>query len=328
MSKIEWCNDTWNPVRGCDIVSKGCTNCYAMKQAHRFSGKGGLYEGLTKLTNGGPVWTGKVKLVPDVLDKPLHWKKPRKIFVNSMSDLFHEDIPFDFIATVFAVMSVTTRHTYQILTKRPERMLEFFKWASTDEEGYTHELSDHVADDKIFNYFPDRFGWDHKTGYDSCGPLYPYENIWLGVSVEDQQSANERIQLLLQTPAAVRWLSMEPLISGIDLTSISLARSIRNTNCLIKEIQSPNKIDWVVVGGESGNGARQCNVEWINNIVKQCKSADVPVFVKQLGKHPYFEEPGDEPEPPIAKRYLSLKNKKGGDINEFPEYLRVREYPQ
>ena len=121
-TSIEWTDETWNPIRGCSIVSKGCTNCYAMKQAHRFSGRGGPYEGLTTLTNGGPVWTGKVRLVPELLEAPLHWRKPRRVFVNSMSDLFHESVPDEFIDQVFAVMALASQHTFQILTKRPERM--------------------------------------------------------------------------------------------------------------------------------------------------------------------------------------------------------------
>src|SRR3954471_19020197 len=126
-STIEWTDSTWNPVRGCSIVSKGCTNCYAMKQAHRSSGPGRAYAGLTVMSNAGPVWNGKIKLVPQLLDQPLRWKKPRLIFVNSMSDLFHEDIPDAFIDQVFAVMALCPQHKFQILTKRPERMKAWFE---------------------------------------------------------------------------------------------------------------------------------------------------------------------------------------------------------
>ena len=164
-SSIQWTDATWNPVRGCSIVSPGCTNCYAMKQAHRFNGLGQPYEGLTRLTSKGPVWTGTIRLVPEALDQPLRWRRPRRIFVNSMSDLFHEDVPEDFLIATFGAMFMANQHIYQILTKRPERMCRFLtdagQWVSN-----------------------------------------PRRNIWLGVSCEDQATADERIPLLLQTPAA------------------------------------------------------------------------------------------------------------------------------
>ena len=231
MTKIEWTQTvnkdgsitkgkSWNPVRGCSIVSKGCTNCYAMKQAHRFSGKGGLYEGLTKLTNGGPVWTGKIKLVPEFLDHPLHWKKPRKVFVNSMSDLFHEDVPDDFIDQVFAVMALCPQHTFQILTKRAERMKKWFD-AWPDGAGRFH----HVCNAAIGILKPDwkSHSWNFETpeikkAHDAVNKdSWPLKNVQLGVSVEDQPTADERILLLLETPAAVRWVSAEPLLGAIDI---------------------------------------------------------------------------------------------------------------
>ena len=178
-SSIEWCDATWNPIRGCSMVSHGCTNCYAMKVAHRFSGTGMAYDGLTKMTSAGPVWNGKITLVPKLLDQPLRWRRPRKIFVNSMSDLFHENVPDSFIAQVWNVMQNANHHTFQILTKRPERMLSWVgKW---------------------FRSWP------------------PLPNVWLGVSTEDQATADERIPLLLKTPAAVRWISAEPLLGPIDI---------------------------------------------------------------------------------------------------------------
>src|SRR5690242_10745109 len=173
-TSIEWTDRSWNPVRGCAIVSPGCTNCYAMKFAHRFSGKGKAYEGLTKLTKGGPVWTGKVRLLEDELGTPAHWKKPARIFVNSMSDLFHEAVPDEFIGRVWFRMAHCQQHVFQILTKRPERMIEWLCRHGPDAVFYG-EREEHEESMRIH-------GW-------------PLRNVWLGVSVEDQARADERIPL-------------------------------------------------------------------------------------------------------------------------------------
>jgi len=293
-TSIEWTEETWNPVRGCGVVSPGCTNCYAMKQAHRFSGKGKAYEGLTKMSKGGPVWTGKVALHRELLDWPLRRKKPLRIFVNSMSDLFHEDVSWEFIDAVFGVMAVTERHTYQILTKRPKRMLEYLRRQKLDPLlGFPERIAQRAAE--FIGH-----------GHDNCGPGWPLSNVWLGVSVEDQERADERIPLLLQTPAAVRWISAEPLLGPLNLRLF-----------LTKKLLHPEQVpplDWVVVGGESGPGARACSLDWIRSLMEQCRTAGVPIFVKQLGAHGTF-----------AQR--RLKNRKGGDPLEWPEDLRVREYP-
>jgi protein gp37 len=327
-SNIEWTDASWNPVRGCKVVSPGCTNCYAMKQAHRFSGKGKAYEGLTKMSKGGPVWTGAARTVPELLDAPLHWKKPRRIFVNSMSDLFHEDVPFQFIADVFAVMACTTRHIYQVLTKRPQRVLEWFRWLELG----TFKFPTQVDPLKVWpQWTPARGG---RGGYDNCGPAWPLENVWLGVSVEDQARADERIPLLLQTPAAVRWISAEPLLGPVDLRRIPFVDGDQrhkqdaltgealmygtgingNPDIVVRTEPILKKLHWIVVGGESGPGARPCSLDWIRSLIEQCRTAGVPIFVKQLGAHGTF-----------AKR--RLKNRKGGDPAEWPEDLRVREYP-
>ncbi len=341
-STIQWTNTTWNPVRGCAIVSKGCKNCYAMRQAHRFSGAGKAYEGLTMLSNAGPVWNGKITLVPQILRYPLTLKKPRKIFVNSMSDLFHEDVPFEFIASVFAIMSVTTRHTYQILTKRPERMVEFFEWVHEEHE--SHEFD---ADDRIHEHWPKDIPW---KGYDNCGPLYPYENVHIGVSIEDMASANKRIKLLKKVPAAVRWLSMEPLLENIDLQDLeggdnALATIRVEPGEHGEGVEYPIKpdIDWVVIGGESGPGARPFNIEWARSIIRDCRYAGVPCFVKQLGSRPHencskcdgkgYYHIGHSPDwcekcGGAQYEFLNLIDPKGGDMVEWPEDLRVREFPK
>ena len=304
---IEWTDTVWNPVRGCSLVSAGCANCYAMKQAHRFSGKGKPYEGLTELGPQGPRWTGKVRLVPDVLEAPLHWRQPRRVFVNSMSDLFHEDVPDEFIDRVWGIMSLAPRHTYQILTKRPERMLAVV----------SKLVARHACRD---------------------GSDWPLPNVWLGVSVENQQTADERIPLLLQTPAAVRFVSAEPLLGAIDLCRYCAP----NFPC-----DWPG-LDWVIVGGESGPKARPCYMAWILSIKDQCQAAGVPVFIKQLGSQPRgwcaAIPHGDEPESSYERDYCDLYeaseipepcsgrcgclvDRKGGDMAEWPADLRVREFP-
>lgn len=223
-TKIEWTETVWNPVTGCSKVSQGCKNCYAETIAKRFWGD-------RKFTD--------VICHEDRLEQPLHWKKPRMIFVNSMSDLFHEDVPFEFIDRCFNVMSACDWHTYQVLTKRPERMNEFFG--------------------------------KHNP---------PSRNVWLGVSVEDQTTADERIPLLLQTPASVRWISAEPLLERINITKYL------------------GKLDWVVVGGESGQSKRPFEIFWAQDLYNQCLGYKKPFFMKQVDK-----------------------------VRPIPEDLKIKEYP-
>jgi len=279
ISKIQWTDRTWNPVRGCSIVSPGCVNCYAMKQAHRFGGPGKAYEGLTKQTSAGPQWTGRIRELTGALEEPFSWRKPTRVFVNSMSDLFHEGVDFNFIAAVWRAMAQNQRHTFQILTKRPARMLEFTQWMAGE---------DHISIAE----------WPR--------------NVWLGVSAEDQQRADERIPLLLQTPAAVRFVSAEPLLGQIDFVTGGEVTEVGHINWLRGLKGSDSAIpalDWIIVGGESGPRARVGDGAWIRSIVSQCQSAHVPVFVKQMGTRPH------------------LRDRKGGDPSEWPEDLRVREFP-
>lgn len=211
-TKIEWCDEVWNPVTGCAKVSVGCKNCYAERIANRFWGE-------RKFT--------QVQCHPERLEIPLHWKKPRKIFVNSMSDLFHEKVSTEFIHEVFKRMMLTGWHTYIVLTKRPARMLDYAKslWSS------------------------------------------PLPNVWLGVSVENQQVADERIPLLLQTPAAVRFVSVEPMLGDVYL---------------MPWLERNYKVDWVICGSESGPGARPFDLDWARSLRDQFLSADVPFFLKQV----------------------------------------------
>lgn len=312
-SRIEWTEATWNPVTGCSKVSQGCKHCYALRDWPR----------LAAPRTPPNIYTGRaftdVRCHPERLDQPLRWTKPRRIFVNSMSDLFHEDVPFEFIADVFAVMACTTRHTYQILTKRPERMIEFFGWLSDgDPDDITTALQAmrlrltcfwplQVEPVKVWpSWQPWREG--KQCGYDNCGPLWPLENVWLGVSVEDQETAAARIPLLLETPAAVRWISVEPLLGPIDLLFTGKGDILYECECggagcdLCEGIP---RLDWVVAGGESGPKARPMHPDWVRAIRDQCQAAGVPFFFKQWGEFEPVHEAAaiDEPFPAIDRVY-------------------------
>lgn len=263
-SGIEWTNATWNPLRGCRRVSEGCRHCYAERIAARFSGLGQPYEGLATRTQLGPRWTGNVRLLPELLDQPLYWAKPRRIFVNSMSDLFHEDVPADFIWDVFAVMAACPQHTFQVLTKRPARMQAMLRLP-----GSVHKL------DTACDALAVRQGWCHADNWQ-----WPLANVWLGVSVEDQAAADERIPLLLRTPAGVRWVSAEPLLGPINLAQ---AHKAYMDGKWYEPDDQPNRLDWVVVGGESGPGARPMHPDWARRIRDDCQRAGVPFFFKQWG---------------------------------------------
>jgi protein gp37 len=221
-SKIEWTDATWNPVAGCTVLSPGCTNCYAMRLAARLAAMGqDKYAGLTRKTGGRSKWVGKVSLDEAALAAPKKWKKGRLIFVNSMSDLFHEKVPLEFIQRVFLTMRDTPQHRYQILTKRAERLEEV------------------------------------------AGRLVWPSNVWMGVSVESQDYA-WRIDHLRQTSAHIKFLSVEPLLGPIP------ALNLKN-------------IHWVIVGGESGPGARPMDKSWVRDIRDQCKAAGVAFHFKQWG---------------------------------------------
>jgi protein gp37 len=270
VSTIEWTKRTWNPVAGCSVVSPGCHNCYARTMAARFSAPGAPYHGLAVMTEHGPQWTGEMRLVTGHLADPLKWRKPQLVFVNSMSDLFHEGLNDGEIDQVFAVMNRSHAHTFQVLTKRADRMRRY----------------------AVDRQTPLRIAWI------STSLVWPLHNVWLGVSVEDQKRADERIPCLLETPAAVRFLSCEPLLGPVDLFAF-LKTSLRDES--LAALRSPPMpgIDWVIVGSESGPGARPMAIEWARDIVDQCVSAGVPVFVKQIanvrdrkGGNPEFWPPG------------------------------------
>ena len=245
-TKIQWTDETWNPVTGCTKVSAGCANCYAEAMCRRF---------WRKWDREPPPDHFKVKLHPERLCQPDRWKKPRRVFVCSMSDLFHEDVPDKFIGRVWAHFNFLPQHQFQVLTKRPGRM------------------------QKMVNDMP-------------CGQL---PNLWLGVTAENQATANERIPILLDTPAAVRFVSVEPMLGPVLLRRW-MPPSANWPDC---------GLHWVIIGCESGPGRRPMQRDWARDLVRQCKAAGVPVFVKQI----------------------QANGKVSHDPAEWPEELRVREYP-
>ncbi|WP_374713791.1 DUF5131 family protein [Symbiobacterium terraclitae] len=303
-TSIEWTDATWNPIRGCSRVSEGCRNCYAERQAIRFAGAGQPYEGLVRSTDHGPRWTGQVRLAEELLEAPLRWRKPRRVFVNSMSDLFHEALPFSVIAAIYGVMALTPRHTYQVLTKRPQRAVEFFHWldrAAEVAEVTFPEDSINWRRWHILRAAAIRFlGTGPLPGIPADDPPWPLPNVWIGVSVENQAAADERIPYLLQTPAAVRFVSCEPLLGPVDLTAVRpdayTVLDVLNgcgvtTRPAAMGQSVPNvwteRLDWVVVGGETGPGARPMHPDWVRSIRDACVAAGVPFFFKQWGEYCY-----------------------------------------
>lgn len=308
-SEIQWTDATWNFLAGCNVCSPGCTHCYAMRMAKRLEAMGQKkYAGTTKTVNGKAVWTGKINVDEKSMMLPFKWKKPQRVFVNSMSDLFHESVPFDVVDRAFAVMALTPHHTCQILTKRPERMAEYLT--------HKKKVNNHSYD------LPDDGAWREWTAYDDVlrqvddlrvkghgringamiGVGWPLPNVWLGASVEDQQRADERIPHLLRCPAAVRFLSVEPLIGPVSLTKKSA--DVAGAN--FPEGANTSRIDWVIVGAESGPGRRPMSLDWARSLREQCASAGVAFFMKQL----------------------EVDGKITGDMERFPDDLRAREFPK
>lgn len=257
-------------------------NCYAERIAARFSGPGMPYAGLAKMTPAGPRWTGDVRLVKERLADPLRWRESRRIFVNSMADLFHERLSNQDIAEVFAVMALAKHHTFQVLTKRPQRMLDWFtKWISFGETDQAAFMRQRKTKGGV---------WD--AAHWKAIP-WPLPNVWLGVSVEDQRAADERIPLLLQTPAAVRFLSIEPLLGPVVLPVASKHQWPDQIVGLANGeepddwkywAQRDGGIRWVIVGGESGPGARPMHPGWARSLRDQCAAGQVPFFFKQWGE--------------------------------------------
>jgi len=270
-STIEWTEATWNPVTGCTKVSPGCDNCYAEKIVERFNGKGSF---------------ANVRRNSDKLFLPFRWRRPRRVFVNSMSDLFHADVPDSFIANVWSVMARTPQHTYQVLTKRHARMRSL--------------LNSDAFYDQVRSLAP--------------GAAWPLPNVWLGVSVENQHWADIRVPALLETSAYVRWLSCEPLLGPVDLTACDIGIDALSPDWS-NQMGAPHPLlDWVVVGGESGPGARPMLAGWARDIRDQCAKAEVPVpfFFKQAGA--------------VLAKEWGCTDRKGHNPADWPEAF-PREYP-
>lgn len=242
---ISWTNATWNPVTGCIPVTEGCRNCYAARYAKRRIGD---------FHNGRPF--SVVRCHHERLDQPLHWRKPRRIFVCSMGDLFHDDVPFDFIHEVWDVFKRTPQHIYQVLTKRPQRMRDCIE--------------------KIYSL--ERMGW--ASGF--------WNHVWLGVTTENQAAADERIPLLLQTPAAVRFVSCEPLLDPIDIRW-AFHKYPENHPFKIKA-----GLDWLIAGGESGPSARPMHPDWVRSLRDQCQAHDIPFHFKSWGEFCWPEQMPEE----------------------------------
>ena len=258
-SKIEWTDATWNPITGCNVVSPGCTNCYAMKLAGGRLRNHRSRTGLTKTSKSGPVWNGEVRFNTEWLNQPLRWTRPRMIFVCAHSDLFYSKVTDDWIHEIMAVIALCQflgkGHVFQILTKRPLRMMQYM-------DTFTHQIA--IAE-RMKRRSPDFDAFDF--------PKWPLENVWLGVSVESQKYLSWRIPPLLNTPAKLRFLSAEPLLGSLNL------RPYLGLNPLAPF----PALDWVIAGGESGVSHRPCQADWVGEIRDACLEAKVPFFFKQWG---------------------------------------------
>ena len=319
MTTIEWTEQTWNATTGCDRISPGCDNCYALTMAKRLKGMGSAkYQ-----NDGNPKTSGPgfgFTMHADTIREPLRWKKPRRVFVNSMSDVFHGSNPTANLHLIFGVMAATPQHTYQILTKRHGRMRSLL-----NDPQFSHMVR-HRAE-QVFGR-PATAGW-----------TWPLTNVHLGVSVENQKWADIRIPALIDTPAAVRFLSCEPLLGPVDLFAGDHSTHERDfdgtddyicLDCSTDDHHVPWRvidrsnfgIDWVIIGGESGPGARPFDPQWATDLIDDARQADAAPFVKQLGS--------------VWARDFTVNGKtvaahgdtKGGNPDYWPTHLRVREYPK
>ncbi|WP_439392391.1 phage Gp37/Gp68 family protein [Bradyrhizobium sp. PMVTL-01] len=318
MSKtsIEWTQATWNPIVGCSIVSPGCTNCYAMTMAARIEAMNRearesstrkptapQYDGTTQRVNGNAVWTGVLKRASEkTLLEPLRNRKPTLYFVNSMSDLFHEAVPDEWIDQVFAIMALTPQHTFQVLTKRATRMRKYLShYEATARIALIADQlwSQHLAPGS--RGYGQAIKRSDELGFKDVDfelALWPLPNVWLGVSTERQKEADERIPELLATPAAVRFISAEPLLGPIDLSFIEAATpEARAMGIKLDALALPKGLNWVIVGGESGPGSRPMHPDWARSLRDQCLAAGVPFLFKQWGSwRPEIDRDRDDPD--------------------------------
>lgn len=389
---IQWTDRTWSPIRGCSRVSPGCDNCYAMKTGYRFAAPGLAYAGFVALRKGKPDWTGRVSMLDAKhLGAPLGWKKPARIFIST-SDPFHRALSNEEIAALFGVAAACPQHTFQFLTKRADRLPEWFAWLSQQTSHRDRWIADVAEAEHVSGEAVGTRG-AHLTRTETCAVLHfateatngrrrrlpyyvnkpwPLPNVHIGVSCEDQEYADERIPHLLEIPAVVRFVSAEPLLGPLNLSRYMPAWRCYDCRAFMlgrgDDGCDPDEgeadpccskcgslrvshigLDWVIIGGESGNGARDCEVAAIESLITQCADAGVACFVKQLGKRPVFRsklerlvfsfdrdaaaaygaEQGRIYGPGVAELVArgGLKHPKGGDISEWAKHLRVRQFP-
>ena len=291
-SPIEWTEATWNPITGCSVVSAGCKHCYAMKLAGTRMKNEPSRAGLTIDTAAGPVWNGQVRFNEQWLDQPLRWRRPRRIFVCAHGDLFHEAVPTQWIDRIFAVMALAPQHTFQVLTKRAERMHAYL---SAPDVGVRIGREESAFAKLAAFYKPKKGTANIHIG---CRRYMPLSNVHLGISVENQEAADARISLLVKTPAAVRWISAEPLLAGVDISEWLFpvtacvgcpcpnpsASMSGFDDCCRDPTLGDSLLHWVVCGGESGARARPMHPEWARELRDQCAGAGVPFLFKQWGE--------------------------------------------
>ncbi|MDI9393487.1 MAG: phage Gp37/Gp68 family protein [Synergistota bacterium] len=309
-SRIEWTDATWNPVTGCTPISMGCENCYAKRHAERFRGRFGY-------PADDPF---RVTFHEDRLEHPLRWAKPRKIFVCSMGDLFHDDVELEWLYKIFGVIARCPQHRFMVLTKRPARMRIFFNTP--------------IPVPGHYGYYIKREGV----------PLEVFNHLWLGVTAENQRTADERIPILLQIPAAVRFVSVEPMLGPVDISpwdKCDLCGRLRNSfdpdkilgvwgSSFCHEHYNPfngcegtyerHALDWVICGGESGPGARPMHPYWAQSLRDQCVNAQVPFFFKQWGEWESAEQPGTDV---VLRRLESNQCVSKGGENSYMLHTRV-----
>ncbi len=301
-TKIEWTDATANYVNGCSVVSPGCTNCYAMRLAGTRLQHHPSREGLTIATKAGPVWNGTVRANDAVLKQVLGWKRPRSIFWNAHGDLFHPSVPFEWVDRQFAAMALTPQHIHQVLTKRPGRMATYVTALVSGERSiwdHARQFVGEAAASGVVAQLIMDLGW----GRYSHAPRKPLPNVWLGVSAEDQERWDDRVDTLRKVPAAVRFVSAEPLLG------------------LVRDDFGMDRLDWVIVGGESGPGARPMHPDWARSLRDQCAAADVAFHFKQWGAWAACEDNSGY-WPPDAERFCLLDSKgRRGHLDGWPMQL-------
>jgi len=335
---IEWTERTWGPVVGCDKVSAGCKKCYALAMGKRLramaeadiaAGRNpGRKRYYLDVVDDRGRWKGATE-VPEALGDPLKWRKPGRVFVNSMGDLFHPAISNEYIAAVFGVMAKCPHLQFQVLTKYISRACDWFRWVQTEWDAARAAPSYAPQSTQSDIVLGAAIAHGARIKVRLTTPPWPLHNVWLVTSVEDQPSADARIPRLLECPAAVRGVSYEPGLGPVDFTRIEDDGDVYNALTGATQLRGIGatvgpRLNWVVVGGESGPGARPFDVEWARSTIAACRDAGVACFVKQLGARPFW----CVDYPRLGPIDSALRDKKGGDPSEWPTDLRVRQYPE